>query len=202
MWCFRRLSVTVLQEAFEAEAVQRRAAKHQALGDITNRHQHSSSRPASDTSSSSPPSTGSSSSSVRARARFSLSGHPPRAARSRSAPQLIDERCDISQCDVSCRTAGGFLLLVRGTTTTMPGTMTSRVPASPARPRDVNERQGAPGRRHGGTGRPLALHAGTRTPLLGLAFGGGRQAAAQPFAADGTSPFRGPTGLGALHTHG
>ena len=74
--------------------------------------------------------------------------------------------------------------------------------APPARPRHVNERQGAPGRRHCGTGRPLALHAGTRTRLLGLAFGGGRQAAAQPFAADGASPFRGPTGLGALHTHG
>ena len=115
-----------------------KAAKRQALVDITNR---ASSRPASDTPSSSPPSTGSSSSSVRAR--FSLSGHPPRAARSRSAPKFIDERCDILQCDVSCRTAGGFLQLVRGTTT-MPGTMISHVPRVPRAQRQPRPPRAAP----------------------------------------------------------
>jgi hypothetical protein len=139
-----------------------KAAKRQALVDITNR---ASSRPASDTPSSSPPSTGSSSSSVRAR--FSLSGHPPRAARSRSAPKLIDERCDILQCDVSCRTAGGFLQLVRGTTTTMPGTMISHVPRVPRAqrpPRPPRAAPAVPARRITRAPRPRVPRAPPRLP--------------------------------------
>ncbi len=58
-----------------------------------------------------------------------LLAHPPRAAaQGETAPKLIDERWNISRCDVRYRAAGVYIQLVRGGGgVAFPGTMASRI---------------------------------------------------------------------------